>query len=113
MSNKRVDYMWMWRRERREETRGNTVTERGGQRGSQEEEGGEGEVSQRICVPAHAALSSADHDNLTIVICRSTRDSRLRVALAAPTGGIDCQAETSDGAGIVTTSKIFLRECRN
>lgn len=36
-------------------------------------------VSQRIWVPAHAALSSADHDNLTVAVCFSTRDSRLRV----------------------------------
>lgn len=32
-------------------------------------------VSQRIWVPAHAALSRADHDNLTIVICFSTSES--------------------------------------
>lgn len=67
--------------------------------------GGLGWASQRIWVLANAALSSADHDNLTI--CFSARDSRLWVTLAAPIGRIYCQAETSDEARIVTSYKIF------
>lgn len=42
---------------------------------------------------SQAALSCADHDNLTVVVCSSTRDSRLRITLAAPIGRIYCQGE--------------------
>ncbi len=97
-----------WRRtgpaQRREETRENTMTQRGVQQGRREEGGG---VSQRIWVLANAALSSADHDNLTIVICFSVRDSRLWVTLAAPIGRIYCLVETSDEARIVTSYKTL------
>lgn len=36
-----------------------------------------GGVSQKIWVPANGAVSCADRDNRTIVVCLGTRDSSL------------------------------------
>lgn len=70
------------------EQRPETILWGGVQRGSREDGG----VSQRIWVRASSALSSSIHDNLTVVVCRITRDSRLWVTLPAPIGRIYCQA---------------------